>query len=225
MFKDPVANLFFAQLAQRQPDRCAGPAAGPRSADRRAVSSTPSPHARRRRSTTPWSVMAVVRATASCRGAIPLWVRALRRAARRERVKETRSGSSPASPAAVGIKGAHGVVQAQVAVGLLADAVGGLRAEHDLRAALVGLELVEDGFHLPALGVEGGEVLGRGGGRIQDGDWLPRGSGPAVARPSSRACRLDRGARGARSVGVSRTPAAQRSPSRLRRGHHGRLIP
>jgi hypothetical protein len=121
-------------------------------------------------------------------------------------------------------QGAHGVVQAQVAVGLLADVVGGLRAEHDLRAALVGLELVEDGLHLPALGVEGGEVLSGGGGRIQDGDWLPRGSGPAVA-PSSRACRRDRGARGARSDGVSRTPAAPRSPRGLRRGHCGRLMP
>jgi len=36
--------------------------------------------------------------------------------------------------------------------------------------------------------------------------------GPAVARPSSRACRRDRGALSARLYGVSRTPAAPRSP-------------
>jgi len=43
----------------------------------------------------------------------------------------------------------------------------------------------------------------------------------APARPAGAACRHDRGARSARSDGVSRTPVAPRSP----RGHRGRLIP
>src|SRR5450759_724778 len=40
--------------------------------------------------------------------------------------------------------------------------------------------------------------------------------------PQSRACRRDRGALSARSDGVSRTPAAPRSPRP--RGHRGRLM-
>jgi len=41
--------------------------------------------------------------------------------------------------------------------------------------------------------------------------------------PADRACRRDRGALGARSDGVSRTPAAPRSPSGLRRRDRGAL--
>ena len=48
-------------------------------------------------------------------------------------------------------------------------------------------------------------------------------AGLFVASPLSRACRRDRGALSARSDGVSRTPAAPRSPSRPRRRDRGAL--
>jgi hypothetical protein len=53
------------------------------------------------------------------------------------------------------------VVDAQVAVGLLDDAVWQLGAQHHARSALVDLELVQGALELPALGVERRELGGR----------------------------------------------------------------
>jgi len=50
------------------------------------------------------------------------------------------------------------VVATQMAPDLLQHQVGGLRAQHYPRAALVGLELVERGLDLPPLRVSAGEL-------------------------------------------------------------------
>ncbi len=75
--------------------------------------------------------------------------------------KLTRSGSRPASIGGFEHERADGVVAAQVAPDLLGDELGCLGAQHGAWAALVGLELVERGLDLPALGVGAGEVDAR----------------------------------------------------------------
>src|SRR5260370_22634685 len=72
-------------------------------------------------------------------------------------------GAGEAEPVGVGAglqgDGVHqpadGVVDAQVAIDFLGDAVGNLGAQHHPRAALVGLQLIQGGLELPALRVEG----------------------------------------------------------------------
>lgn len=54
------------------------------------------------------------------------------------------------------------VVDQQMRPDLLADPFRGLRPQHHLRAALVGLQLIQRALHLPALLVERGQL---GGGR------------------------------------------------------------
>src|SRR5450759_5073241 len=73
-------------------------------------------------------------------------------------------------PAVVGCldhEGADREVAAQVSPDLLADQVGGLRAQHRAWSALVGLELVEGQLDLPPLGVGRGEVDSADLGRVQ----------------------------------------------------------
>jgi len=85
-------------------------------------------------------------------------------------------GAGEAEPIGVGPGGlgdrvhdpADGVVHAQISIGLLADAVGHLGAQHDARAALVGLELVESGLDLPSLPVAAGQFVRGCGGRVDD---------------------------------------------------------
>jgi hypothetical protein len=66
----------------------------------------------------------------------------------------------------VGVQGglvhqrADGVVDQQVGLHLLLDALGGLGAQHRPGAALVGLALVQRTLQLPALVVGGGQFLG-----------------------------------------------------------------
>ena len=92
----------------------------------------------------------------------------VRRAARSVRVK-----TEPVRVGA-GLEGdgvhepADGVVDAQVAVDFLADAVGHLGAQDSPRAALVGLQLIQRRLELPALGVESGQLGGGRGVRIGD---------------------------------------------------------
>jgi hypothetical protein len=52
------------------------------------------------------------------------------------------------------------VVRAQVAVGLLVDALGVFGAQYDARSALMGLELVERTLEFPALAVAIPQVRG-----------------------------------------------------------------
>lgn len=64
---------------------------------------------------------------------------------------------------------------------LLEDTVRRLAAEHDLRTALVGLDLSENGLDLPALTIERGQLPGRitaGSTRV-----VTRRKSPATAAP------------------------------------------
>jgi hypothetical protein len=53
------------------------------------------------------------------------------------------------------------MVDQEMSPDLLADTLRGLAAEHDPRAPLVGFDLGEDRFDLPAFTVEGGQLPGR----------------------------------------------------------------
>nr|WP_231981068.1 MULTISPECIES: hypothetical protein [unclassified Streptomyces] len=53
------------------------------------------------------------------------------------------------------------MVDQQVCPDLLTDTIRGLAAEYDAGAALMGLDLGEDGFDLPAFVVERGQLPGR----------------------------------------------------------------
>ena len=66
-------------------------------------------------------------------------------------MNDNRSGSRSALQRGVVHHAADRVVGAEVAVGFLVDAVGVLGAQHDARAALVGLQLVQRALELPAL--------------------------------------------------------------------------
>jgi len=68
---------------------------------------------------------------------------------------------------------ADGVVHAEVAVDLLDHAVGGLGAQHDARAALVHLQLVQSALELPALGVQRRQLAGGGAVWVQDRGQQP----------------------------------------------------
>src|ERR1035437_440409 len=66
-----------------------------------------------------------------------------------------------------------GVVDEQVGGDLLDDHLGGLRAQHTARAALVGLQLVERALLFPPLGIQCREFGGRCLPRIEQGSQEP----------------------------------------------------
>jgi hypothetical protein len=65
------------------------------------------------------------------------------------------------------------VVDQQVCPDLLTDTIGGLAAQYDAGAALVGLDLGEDGLDLPAFAVERGQLPGRMASGVQQGGDQP----------------------------------------------------
>jgi hypothetical protein len=82
-------------------------------------------------------------------------------------------------------EGPQGVVDAAEPEGLLVDTLDRPGAQHDARAALVGLELVERRLDLPAFGIQGRELRRRGGSWIED-----RGDEAIAGVLGPRSCRV-----------------------------------
>ena len=81
---------------------------------------------------------------------------------------------------------AHGIVRQDPAIELLAYQLGLLAAQHPAATQQVGLELIKDGFDLPALVIQSGQLqrgrlVGIQQGRLVDDNYLGRSTTTILA--------------------------------------------